>query len=420
MSRAKVYIVVGIGLALLLLVIFYETGTNNVVKRNITYLRVPHIMTLATDRPPAANLTTTVQPTVNTNDNENPSSVSSPITTPAGSTPTSHTSSVQSPSDIPYIDPRTLNESGFIEYSLGVSPLSDMKLVGHRVPEKILIPVDISDIFISVKTSSLNAYRQQTVFLTWAQTVPIDQISFTTDKATNWTDAFAAHGYKINTAPHCGLGHTDYSLCCKSGVEYDQFYKAIEAGRNFSWMCHIDDDEYMNVWKLKRMLIKYDPNKPWYIGKSHHEYWKLNPSNSGNFPEAKRKIYKFNTGNVYCLSKQIMKETEKYFRGRNFIKTCEKAHWIDDVTIAIVIVAVLGYEPTEEKQMWSHYEVLDQLPKSESLKMINFGYGKLEFGFHGRWNTSLNLPNPRFSYNADPTRFLSYHCMMYPKLKWCQ
>ena len=37
-----------------------------------------------------------------------------------------------------------------------------------------------------------------------------------------------------------------------------------------SWMCHIDDDQYYNVWKLKRMLIKYDPNKPWYIGKSHH------------------------------------------------------------------------------------------------------------------------------------------------------
>ena len=42
-----------------------------------------------------------------------------------------------------------------------------------------------------------------------------------------------------------------------------------------SWLCHIDDDEYMNVWKLKRMLVKYDPSKPWYIGKSHHEYWKV-------------------------------------------------------------------------------------------------------------------------------------------------
>lgn len=30
----------------------------------------------------------------------------------------------------------------------------------------------------------------------------------------------------------------------------------------------------------------------------------------------------------------------------------------------------MGHEPTEERQMWSHYEVLDQLPKEESLKMV--------------------------------------------------
>uniref|UniRef100_A0A1X7V0B0 Fringe-like glycosyltransferase domain-containing protein n=1 Tax=Amphimedon queenslandica TaxID=400682 RepID=A0A1X7V0B0_AMPQE len=420
MSRAKVYIVVGIGLALLLLVIFYETGTNNVVKRNITYLRVPHIMTLATDRPPAANLTTTVQPTVNTNDNENPSSVSSPITTPAGSTPTSHTSSVQSPSDIPYIDPRTLNESGFIEYSLGVSPLSDMKLVGHRVPEKILIPVDISDIYFSVKTASIYPDRLNTVMLTWAQTVSIEQISIITDATTNWTDAFSSRGYSISAATQCGLGHSVQSLCCKSGVEYDRFYKSIESGKKYNWFCHIDDDQYYNVWKLKRMLIKYDPNKPWYIGKSHHGPTPLSFYLRQNFPEAKGNNYKFNTGNVYCLSKQMMKETEKYLRGGNFDKSCSKTTRIDDVTISIIIVGVLGHKQTEEKQMWSHLELLDQLPKEESMKMISFGYGHLEGAYHGRWNTSLNLPNPRFSYNADPTRFLSYHCMVYPKLKWCQ
>ena len=38
----------------------------------------------------------------------------------------------------------------------------------------------------------------------------------------------------------------------------------------YSWLCHIDDDQYFNVWKLKRMLVKYDPSKPLYIGKSHH------------------------------------------------------------------------------------------------------------------------------------------------------
>ena len=95
------------------------------------------------------------------------------------------------------------------------------------------------------------------------------------------------------------------------------------------------------------------------------------------------------------------------------------------------IVGVLGYWPTEEKQMWSHLELLDKLPKEESLKMvskcssppftlslsssfpplslqISFGYGHLEGAYHGRWNTSLSLPNPRFSWNEDPTRYYIY------------
>uniref|UniRef100_A0A1X7UZQ2 Fringe-like glycosyltransferase domain-containing protein n=1 Tax=Amphimedon queenslandica TaxID=400682 RepID=A0A1X7UZQ2_AMPQE len=318
------------------------------------------------------------------------------------STPPAVSKASTQATSVSLINPKGLAEDGFIEYSLGVSPLSDMKLVGHRVPEKILIPVDISDIYFSVKTASIYPDRLNTVMLTWAQTVSIEQISFTTDKATNWTDAFAARGYKINLAPHCGLGHEHYfSLCCKSGVEYDHFYKSIESGKNYNWLCHIDDDQYYNVWKLKRMLIKYDPNKPWYIGKSHHGFTSYN---SFPFPEAKRHDYKFNTGNVYCLSKQTMKEIEKYLRAKNFPKSCDKTRQPDDVTIAIIIVGVLGHTPTEEKQMWSHLELLDQLPKEESMKMISFGYGHLEGAYHGRWNTSLNLPNPRFSYNADPTR----------------
>ena len=98
----------------------------------------------------------------------------------------------------------------------------------------------------------------------------------------------------------------------------------------------------------------------------------------------------------------------------------------------------MGHDPTQEDQMWSHLELLDKLPKEESLKMvskcssplftlslslslsfppslppslflqISFGYGHLEGAYHGRWNTSLSLPNPRFSWNEDPTRYCIY------------
>ena len=55
-----------------------------------------------------------------------------------------------------------------------------MKLIGHRIPEKIFIPVDISDIYFSVKTASIYPERLNTIMLTWAQTVSIEQVVIVT------------------------------------------------------------------------------------------------------------------------------------------------------------------------------------------------------------------------------------------------
>ena len=43
----------------------------------------------------------------------------------------------------------------------------------------------------------------------------------------------------------------------------------------YQWFCHSDDDVYVNVPKLSRLLQQYDPHKPYYIGKwlsNHHKY----------------------------------------------------------------------------------------------------------------------------------------------------
>ncbi len=36
----------------------------------------------------------------------------------------------------------------------------------------------------------------------------------------------------------------------------------------FRWFCHFDDDNYVNVAALARLLAKYDPDKEWYLGKT--------------------------------------------------------------------------------------------------------------------------------------------------------
>ena len=94
-------------------------------------------------------------------------------------------------------------------------------------------------------------------------------MSIITDASTNWTDAFSSHGNEGRGRRGCGLSllllfirllnkHSDtvrsgsqcvsiisfgclfifsyfisQSLCCKSGVEYDHFYKSLESGKKY-------------------------------------------------------------------------------------------------------------------------------------------------------------------------------------------
>ena len=36
---------------------------------------------------------------------------------------------------------------------------------------------------------------------------------------------------------------------------------------SYQWFCHFDDDVYVNIEPLSKLLQQYDPNKPHYIGK---------------------------------------------------------------------------------------------------------------------------------------------------------
>jgi hypothetical protein len=35
----------------------------------------------------------------------------------------------------------------------------------------------------------------------------------------------------------------------------------------FRWFCHVDDDTYVNVPELSRLLRKYNHTEDWYLGK---------------------------------------------------------------------------------------------------------------------------------------------------------
>ena len=54
----------------------------------------------------------------------------------------------------------------------------------------------------------------------------------------------------------------------KTSTIYSLSYLIIDTALySYQWFCHFDDDVYVNLAQLSKLLQKYDPNKPYYIGK---------------------------------------------------------------------------------------------------------------------------------------------------------
>ena len=41
----------------------------------------------------------------------------------------------------------------------------------------------------------------------------------------------------------------------------------------YQWYCHFDDDMYVNIPALGKLLEQYDPHQPYYIGRWPKEVW---------------------------------------------------------------------------------------------------------------------------------------------------
>jgi hypothetical protein len=52
-------------------------------------------------------------------------------------------------------------------------------------------------------------------------------------------------------------------LCCKFGSELDLYFSL---NKNFKWFCHFDDDNYVNIPNLLKLLNQYNFNHYYYLG----------------------------------------------------------------------------------------------------------------------------------------------------------
>ena len=280
-------------------------------------------------------------------------------------------------------------------------------------------PLEIC-VHLSVKTTeSLHDDRLSLLARTWFQTVPKDNLYVVTDV---WNSSTSFEGFKLYSTT-CPKGHGRNALSCKSGVEYDLYYSAVDKGVTYKWFCHFDDDIYVNAVALQKLLSSYNNSGYWYLGRwpSTHYGKSRRPIPKQalvHFPNLKRKEHYYATGAAYCLSGTLMRKMEVYLRGpKKFQSLSQLLKLPDDFVVGFVVESLLGYELTVVPTMHSHVEKrLKSIPSQELPHQVTISYGSLA---HGKPQNIISLPYFLIPIYKDKTRFLSYHCLLYPHISWC-
>ena len=80
-----------------------------------------------------------------------------------------------------------------------------------------------------------------------------------------------------------------------------------------SWLCHIDDDIYVNLKQLVRFLSKFDPKKEAvYFGRSGSGWRTPREVMKGAQYGKPGQKYHFAVGGMYCLSRPILEMSKPY------------------------------------------------------------------------------------------------------------
>ncbi|KAK7498302.1 hypothetical protein BaRGS_00010562 [Batillaria attramentaria] len=262
---------------------------------------------------------------------------------------------------------------------------------------------DISDIFISVKTSGkFHASRLKLVTETWF-ILAREQTTFFTDTDDAEMNE-ATGGHLINT--NCSSSHTRQSLCCKMSVEFDAYLESRKR-----WMCHFDDDIYVNIPVLVKLLQNYQHTEDWYLGKPsmRHPIEMEDPSNRGM-----KIVFGFATGSAFCISRGLALKMMPHAGGGRLMAIGEKLRLPDDCVIGYIVEHLLNEELTVIKEFRSHLEALVLIKPYQLKKQITLSYSRRA---DGRQNV-VNIEG--FTAEEDPTRFKSIHCHLFPTFRECR
>ncbi|KAK1162920.1 beta-1,3-N-acetylglucosaminyltransferase lunatic fringe-like [Acipenser oxyrinchus oxyrinchus] len=262
-----------------------------------------------------------------------------------------------------------------------------------------------NDIFIAVKTTKkFHQARLELLLDTWISRNVQQTYIFTDGEDEELKKRIGSHA--INT--NCSAAHSRQALSCKMAVEYDKY---IESGKK--WFCHVDDDNYVNMRTLVKLLSNYPHTQDIYIGKPSLDRPIEATERLGD--NLMRPVnFWFATGGAgFCISRGLALKMSPWASGGHFMNTAEKIRLPDDCTIGYIIESVLGVKLIRSNQFHSHLENLQQVPMSELQKQVTLSYGMFE-----NKRNAITMKGA-FPVEEDPSRFKSVHCLLYPDTPWC-
>ncbi|XP_076243485.1 fringe glycosyltransferase [Calliopsis andreniformis] len=266
---------------------------------------------------------------------------------------------------------------------------------------------NLDDVFISVKTTKhYHHSRLPAIINTWFQFAK-EQTWFFTDRDDPYFQN-QTNGHMINTK--CSSSHNRRALCCKMSVEFDRF---LDSGRK--WFCHFDDDNYVNVPRLLKLLDNYNPREDWYLGRpsipAPLEITRQGPEPSKRLQKVK---FWFATGGAgFCISRALALKMTPVAGGGKFITVGDRIRLPDDVTMGYIIEYLLKKQLTVVEQFHSHLEPMKFLNKDTFSEQVSFSYSK------GPRDELNILKIDGFDMKEDPKRFRSIHCHLFPHVANC-
>ncbi|XP_056135658.1 beta-1,3-N-acetylglucosaminyltransferase lunatic fringe-like [Lampris incognitus] len=259
------------------------------------------------------------------------------------------------------------------------------------------------DVFLAVKTTAKYHRRRLDLLLdTWISRNMQQTYVFTDEEDEKLRERLGAR--LINT--NCSAAHSRQALSCKMAQEYDVF---INSGKK--WFCHFDDDNYVNVGPLVKLLSQYSHTQDIYIGRPSLER-PIEATERLGSTNMRQVRFWFATGGAgFCVSRGLALKMSPWASDGTFMATAQHIRLPDDCTVGYIIEEKLGVSLICSQLFHSHLENLGLV--SDVHNQVTLSYGTVESS-----RNTVNVRGP-FSIDEDPTRFRSVHCLLYPDTPWC-